>query len=165
LTLFFENFRFLDMDVYGPLRMLLFVYEFFRLMVLLAVFAVLGPLYEISGGGEFSNPLFPYVMYVVPNALFPLMTYFVWIRLFLYQSYIPLYIAGKTIALVAVIGWGVFSFNRIIAALSIGARGIGILGLILLLTVADTLSVLGGLLLQTKISRMNRLVAQPGGGI
>jgi hypothetical protein len=153
------------MDVYGPLRMVLFVYEFFRLIVLLGVFAVLGPLHGISGGGGFTNRLFPYVVYVVPNALFPLMTYFVWIRLSLYQSYVPLYIAGKTITLVAVIGWSVFCFSRIVAALSIGARGMGILGLILLLTATDGLSVLGGLLLQTKISRMNRLVAQPGGGI
>ncbi|MHB9292163.1 hypothetical protein Holit_01252 [Hollandina sp. SP2] len=140
---------------------MLFVCEFFRLMVLLGVFAVLGPLQEISGG--FTNRLFPYVVYMVPNALFPLMTYFLWIRLSLYRSYVPLYIAGKTITLVSLIGWAVFSFRGIIAALNIGARGI--LGFILLLTAADIFSVLGGVLLQTKISRMNRLVAQPGGGL
>jgi hypothetical protein len=151
------------MDVYGPLRIMLFVCEFFRLIVLLGVLAVLRPLYEISGGGGFTNRFFPYVVCVVPNALFPLMTYFLWIRLSLYRSYVPLYIAGKTITLVSLIGWAVFSFRGIIAALNIGARGI--LGFTLLLTAVDIFSVLGGVLLQTKISRMNRLVAQPGGGL
>lgn len=142
---------------------MLFVCEFFRLIVLLGVLAVLGPLHGISEGGGFTNRFFPYVVYVVPNALFPLMTYFLWIRLSLYRSYVPLYIAGKTITLVALIGWVVFSFRGIIAALNIGARGI--LGFILLLTAADIFSVLGGVLLQTKISRMNRFVAQGGGGL
>ncbi|MDR2393893.1 MAG: hypothetical protein LBD93_07045 [Treponema sp.] len=145
------------------MRILLFVGELFRLFLLLGAFTVLGPLYEISGGGVFSNRLFPYVVYVVPNALFPLMTYFLWIRLSLYRSYIPLYIAGKTITLVSLMGWVFFSFQGIIAALNRGTRGI--LGFTLLLIVADIFSVLGGALLQTKISRMNRLVAQVGGGI
>lgn len=142
---------------------MLFVCELFRLILLLSVLAVLGPSYGISGGGGLINRLFPYVVYVVPNALFPLMTYFLWIRLSLYQSYVPLYIAGKTIALVALMGWVIFSFRSIIAALNIGARGI--LGFILLLTAADIFSVVGGVLLQTKISRTNRFAAQAEGGL
>ncbi|MDR2632770.1 MAG: hypothetical protein LBC51_03995 [Treponema sp.] len=144
------------------MRILLFVGELFRLLLLLGVFTVLGPLHEISGGG-LANRLFPYVVYVVPHALFPLMTYFVWIRLSLYRSYIPLYIAGKTISLVSLIGWAFFSLQGIISTLHIGTRNM--LGFILLLTATDAFSIFGGVLLQSKISRMNRFVAQVGGGI
>ncbi|MDR2398554.1 MAG: hypothetical protein LBD74_07335 [Spirochaetaceae bacterium] len=145
------------------MRMLLFLCEFFRLILLLSVLAVLGPLYGVSGGGGLTNQLFPYIVCLVPNALFPLMTYFLWIRLSLYHSYLPLYIAGKIITLVALMGWLVFSFRGIITALNTGARGIS--GFILILTAADIFSVIGGLLLQTKISQMNRLAAQGEGGL
>jgi len=57
--------------------------------------------------------VFPHSVYVAPNALFLLMTYFLYIRFELYRSYIALYIAGKIIAVISSILWLIFSFNKL----------------------------------------------------
>ncbi|MDR1955687.1 MAG: hypothetical protein LBQ30_02395 [Treponema sp.] len=144
------------------MRIALFVYEVFRLILLLGVFMVLEPFNGSSGSGVLAQRLFPYILYVVPQALFPLMTYFIWMRLSLYQAYIPLYMAGKTISLVAVLGWCVCSLQILLSALSSGAA---VLGLTLFLAAADAFALCGGVRLQTKLNRLSRLTALPGGGI
>ena len=52
---------------------------------------------------------FPWVVYLVPNALFPLMLLFLWLDFSKYSVYEPLYKSGKCICVIAVIGWYVFS--------------------------------------------------------
>ncbi|MDR0567872.1 MAG: hypothetical protein LBG87_01520 [Spirochaetaceae bacterium] len=128
-------------------------------MILIVVFAVLRPLQESPGGG-----VFPYAVYVVPNALFPLMTYFLWIRFSLYKPYIALYIAGKTIGVVSIIGWCIFSFRfsalsgAVSSVFAMEQPGILIAGIILILAALDGLTIFGGLLLNTKVKRTDTAV-------
>lgn len=151
------------MDVYGPLRVGIFIYEFFRFMVMIGIFAVFRS-WQGAGSGAFVEKVFPYVIYVVPNALFPLMTYFLWIRFSLYKAYIALYIAGKTIVVVSIIGWGVFSFKSMLTSTGIDWTSmLMIAGVTLLLAVTDAFSIFGGLVLQTKLNRLETQAPKNGG--
>jgi hypothetical protein len=142
----------------------MFVYEFFRFMIMIGIFAVFRPWQGIAGSGAFVESLFPYVIYVVPNALFPLMTYFLWIRFSLYKAYLALYIAGKTIVVVSIIGWSVFSFQSIITSNSMEWTSVLIVaGVTLLLAVTDAFSIFGGLALQTKLNRLKTQAPEQGG--
>ncbi|MDR2419297.1 MAG: hypothetical protein LBD79_09630 [Treponema sp.] len=126
------------MNVYKPLRVALFVYELFRLLILLGVFVVVpirSQLFET----------FPFLLYVVPNALFPLMVLFLLLDFFYYIPYLSLYMAGKTIAVVSIIGWyitGAPMFNAVI----IGAS--------LFIALFDTFSILGGRMIQKKYKQV-----------
>ncbi|MDR2109865.1 MAG: hypothetical protein LBP32_01010 [Spirochaetaceae bacterium] len=95
------------MEIYRPLRMVLFTYDLIRLIVMIGFLTSLMPLW---GGGENG---FPHLVYMVPNALFPLMTLFLRANLNLHRAYLPLYMAGKSIAAGATVGWMVFSLARI----------------------------------------------------
>jgi hypothetical protein len=129
------------MNVYRPLRAVVFVYEVCRLLVLLGVFAAFSPVDET---------MFPSLLYVVPNALFPLMTCFLWLDLERYTAYLPLYMAGKVIGVVAIAGWYIVSFPYIIETVQQTGSGIVVVALFVL-AVADTLSILGGCMIQNKI--------------
>jgi hypothetical protein len=94
------------MNVYRPLRAALFFYELLRLFLLAAFFTVFSPL-----EGAAKEGVFPYLVYVTPNALFPLMTLFIWLKPGDYRNYLPLYTAGKVIAAAAFYGWGFFSLR------------------------------------------------------
>ncbi|MDR1325194.1 MAG: hypothetical protein LBK00_04070 [Treponema sp.] len=126
------------MNVYKPLRVALFVYELFRLLILLGVFVVVPIL---------SQPFetFPFLLYIVPNALFPLMAFFLLLDFFYYIPYLSLYMAGKTIAVVSIIGWyvtGAPMFDAII----IGAS--------LFIALFDALSILGECMIQKKYKQL-----------
>jgi hypothetical protein len=92
------------MNVYRLIRAFFFFYELLRLLILAVLFVVFSPL-EGAAKGEF----FPYLVYVSPNALFPLMTLFMWLRPGEYRNYLHLYMAGKLIAVAAFCGWGFFA--------------------------------------------------------
>ncbi|MDR2494350.1 MAG: hypothetical protein LBD24_03905 [Spirochaetaceae bacterium] len=154
------------MNIYGPLRASLFIYEIFRL-ILMAV-AAWTPLEDPSGTETAMNGLFPYAVYAVPNALFPLMTYFLLIRLSLYKTYLPLYIAGKIIGAASIIGWAVFSLHAVAPIviralqepallasfeLSTAERSLILLsGVMLVIAGMDALSVLAGVALHGKLN-------------
>jgi hypothetical protein len=133
------------MNIYKPLRVALLVYEVFRLLILLGVFVVFPTL---------SQPFdtFPYLLYIVPNALFPLVVFFLLFDLFYYIPYIPLYMAGKSIAIVSIVGWSmvtslpVFLFQSTIASVSDAI----IIGAPLFIALFDALSILGGRMIQKK---------------
>jgi hypothetical protein len=124
---------------------------------MMGMLVVLVPWNGTSEGDVFSNTVFPYMVYVVPNALFPLMTYFLWMRFSIYKTYLTLYMAGKTIFVVSVVGWCIFSFYSIIRYLITETAGIVTTGVVLVMAVADILSILGGLLLQKKLNRLEAL--------
>jgi hypothetical protein len=131
-------------EVFRPLRAALFLYECVRLLVLVGVFSLLGP-------GEGAGP-FPWLVYTVPNALFPLMALFVWRRFSRSGAYIPLYISGKCIVLAVAFGFCVFSRQDIYTALYLRSPGIFmILGSLLFLLFGDLLSAAGGLALVKKL--------------
>ena len=103
----------------------------------------------------FMNPLeysgtvqVPYLLYSAPNALFPLMAFFLLIRPREYHAYLSLYIAGKSVALSAALGWLLFFFLRLPDTWRIQGAGILILpGFILLAAALDSLTILGGMVM------------------
>jgi hypothetical protein len=95
------------MGSYRPLRGGIFVYEMLRLIVMLetAILFVLP-----ANGAE--GTVFPLLMYIAPNALFPMMALLFWLRPDEYRSYIFLYIAGKIVGIMANLGGLMFSIKN-----------------------------------------------------
>ncbi|MCL1814322.1 MAG: hypothetical protein FWG27_00650 [Treponema sp.] len=84
-----------------------FVYDCSRLVFLLLVV-------YLRPGVDFG---FPLMMFIAPNALFPLMSFFLLIHfdglsLQLRRAYIPLYITGKFLAALCVTIWLLFSLRQ-----------------------------------------------------
>jgi hypothetical protein len=132
------------MEIFRPLRAALFLYECVRLVILIGVFSFLRP-------GEGAG-VFPWLVYAVPNALFPLMALFLWRRFSRYGAYLPLYVSGKCIVLAAVLGFCVFFRQDVYTAVYLRGPGILItLGSLLFLLPGDLFSVLGGLALIKKL--------------
>jgi hypothetical protein len=119
------------MNVYKPLRAALFVYELFRLLILLGVFVF---------------DRLPPLLYIVPNVLFPLMAFFLLLDFLYYMPYLSLYMAGKTIAVVSIIGWYAAGAFIIYDAAVLGAS--------LFIALFDALSLLGGRMIQKKYKQV-----------
>ncbi|MDR2759844.1 MAG: hypothetical protein LBB78_10755 [Spirochaetaceae bacterium] len=96
---------------------------------------------------------FPYLVYAVPNALFPLMGFFLLLRPEEYKGYVSLYLAGKTITVVSAIGWLIFSFQGIFISAGSAPEFIRVLGLVFCFIVLDTASMLGSSFLKSKLYR------------
>ena len=121
------------MDVYRPLTAVLFFYEVFRVLFLVVLLLV--PLQENS-----INGFLP--VYISSNALFPLMALFVWLKPEEHWNYLTLYIAGKVIVLFLFFVWQFFASWDFIWAGN-AARSLVILGVLVLINLADCLSVWG----------------------
>ncbi|QQO09671.1 hypothetical protein [Breznakiella homolactica] len=135
------------MEVYRPFRFALFVYDLFRLVFVVCMVAFFSP-----SMGDPGSRIMPYIFFAAPNALFPLMSLFIWASLARYASYLPLYLAGKLIGIGSFIAWLGFSFNNILVSLPMNAvSGLMILGLTLLLCLADIGTILGVSLLLRRI--------------
>jgi hypothetical protein len=130
------------MKVYRPLRLVLFAYEFIRLIIIISL---------ISAAPEGERSV-PYLVYAASNALYPLMAFFMWFNLSEYRSYVLLYTAGKCIAAAAAAGWVFFFLRNIPAAAGMG--GLPAPLSVLLFAVLDILSILAGILI---IGRVNRI--------
>lgn len=150
------------MDILKPLRAVFFFYEILRLLTLAVFFAVFSPLEGAVKGG-----VFPYLVYITPNALFPLMTLFMWLRPADYRNYLPLYMAGKVIAAAAFYGWGIFAL-RAPALERLGmanwAETIVLLGGSFVLNLFDIFSILGSWILSKKINKMEESAGLLTGG-
>jgi hypothetical protein len=144
---------FYNMEIYRPLGGGLFIYECVRLFFLLGVFAVSDP-----GGGAAA---FPWLACVVPNALFPLMTLFLWLDISNYAGYWPLYISGKCISLVSVIAWLVLSWQGAYIAAYMGIRSAFVVMGIMLF--GDMLSLAAGFLIVRKLRIITGPVDDAGG--
>jgi hypothetical protein len=144
------------MEVYRPLRIVLFIYDLIRLIVMVRLLVSFVPL-----NGAQDEEVFPYLFYAVPNGLFPLITLFLYIRVSLYKPFIPLYLAGKTMAMVAVFAWIIFSRQFIAQALAVNTDGtISIVGAAMLLAIGDFLSIAGGVFLKHRLDQ-----ASPESGV
>ncbi|MDR3167209.1 MAG: hypothetical protein LBT93_04640 [Treponema sp.] len=147
------------MDLYRPLRVVLFIYELLRLVLVVGITVGFMPPEE---NGMYY--LFPYVVYVVPNALFPLMTLFLWLRLEVYRPYLALYMAGKTIAVVCAVVWAVFSIQTILGSLYIGSiDSLVVLGMVCCLFFTDLFSMLGAGFLQSRLKGTELPAVEYGG--
>ncbi|MDR1466496.1 MAG: hypothetical protein LBI40_02620 [Treponema sp.] len=83
------------MNIYKPLRIALFSYEIFRFT-----------LFVVHGNAVFTT--IQGWQWTAPNALFPLMALFLLIDLDRYAAFLPLSVAGKSIAAILML-WSVFS--------------------------------------------------------
>jgi hypothetical protein len=99
--------------------------------------------------------LFPYLVYTVPNALFPLMALFVWINIERYRPYISLYTAGKIIAVVSFLAWFILSFGVFRDFVPTGRTDQILLGGAFLLLAGDMLSIAGECALIFRLKRFD----------
>lgn len=132
------------MHIYRPLRVATLIYDLLRLILMIRVIILFAYPQEAK-----EALAFPLLVYIAPNALFPLMALFLLLGPEEYRPYIGLYMAGKILAVAANLGWVTFSFGSILPALRLfsDGRAIRILEFTLLLIVMDGLSVFGGHLL------------------
>ena len=92
------------MNVKKSLRLVMFSYDLFRLLFLAASFT----LFSITQSAVLEG-IFPYLVYLSSNAIFPLICFFLFLKSAEYKNYLPLYMAAKTIAVVLFYLWAVFS--------------------------------------------------------
>jgi hypothetical protein len=146
------------MREYRPLRGGIFVYDVFRLILMLESVVV----FALPADGT-AGILFPLLGYVAPNALFPLMALLFWLRPNEYGSYVLLYIAGKIVGIAANLGWLAFSFrNGVLNRAVYGDFSARVfLGSVLVIVFLDGLSVLGGFLLNRSRVKAARIGEGP----
>ena len=96
-----------NMGEYRPLRGGIFVYDVLRLIVMLET----AVLFALPSGG-LEGTAFPLLVYMAPNALFPMMALLFWFRPDEYRPYLFLYIAGKIVGIMANLGWLAFSLKN-----------------------------------------------------
>ncbi|MDR1109094.1 MAG: hypothetical protein LBL19_08675 [Spirochaetaceae bacterium] len=133
---------------FRPLRLVLFVYDFFRLFFMLELLITVIPLGEAPEAAWF-----PYLVYAAPNALFPLMGLFLLSRPGEYKSYSSLYMAGKIIVIVSVLGWTIFSFQSILNSAFPAREFMTLLAFLFGLIILDAASLLANSLLSHKLNR------------
>jgi hypothetical protein len=83
------------------LKPFLFFYECARTFAMICMFAYL----------FYGTDYLSYLAFAAPAAIFPIMALFIWIDTAGFKSYIPLYIAGKSIAIFTMTVW--FTVSRI----------------------------------------------------
>jgi len=92
------------MDLKKPLRIVLFSYDLLRLLFLAVSFTLFPFIQSTIEAG-----VFPYLVYLSANALFPMISFFIFIKPVEYRNYLPLYVAGKTISVILFFVWAVIS--------------------------------------------------------
>ncbi|MDR2663103.1 MAG: hypothetical protein LBC31_08915 [Treponema sp.] len=91
-------------EPHRTVRTAVVIYDCSRLLflvTLLAAFMGPGP----AGLFRSMGRNLPFMMYAAPQALFPLMSFFLLIRLEISKPYIPLYITGKAICILCLTFW------------------------------------------------------------
>jgi len=143
------------MDINRPIGAGLFFYELLRIL-LLVIFLFTAPLEGENAGGAF----FPHVVYLSSNALFPLMALFVWLRREEYRNYLPLYIAGKIVALVSFYAWEIVTFREYVG-MGFTVKDLFLFWASVFISLMDILSVWGAWTIKNK-SR-GAVLPEPGG--
>jgi hypothetical protein len=109
------------------------LYECLRLFFLIGVFLFLEP----SG-----NVSFPWLAIIAPAAMFLLIALFLRLNMDRYLVYIPLYLAGKGLSIIATAFWLFFSKSYIINDLLFDRTALYIIpGIILFMLLGDIVSV------------------------
>jgi hypothetical protein len=87
------------MGIIRILKPCLFAYECVRIIILAFTLVLLLP----------ETGAIPWLAFASAGALFPLMALFLWLDISRYKAFLPLYIAGKCIGIVSLLGWSVVS--------------------------------------------------------
>lgn len=137
------------MDINKPLRIVLFSYDLLRLLFLAVSFSF----FQIVQQGI--GQIFPYLVYLSSNTLFPMITLFVCIRPQQYRNFLPLYITGKIIAVILFTAWAAFSLSQEFESVHINQGNyleiMILLGGVFFIGLADVLSVFGIWMMNKKI--------------
>lgn len=150
------------MFIYKPLRAALLVYEILRFSVLAFLFAFFSPL-----EGAVLAGVFPYLVYLTPNALFPMIALFLFIGFPEYKNYLPLYTAGKLIAVITFYVWCIVSLRPLLDEHLLGLdpenfhRGFVLLSGGFILGMTDLFSVFGSFFLLRKVQSFRPEAAAP----
>ena len=88
----------------------IFIYDCSRLLFLVMVSG-----FFLRPEPDLKTINFPLMMFVSPNALFPLISFFLLIRFDVSKAYIPLYITGKALCLVCLTVWLFFGLRHILS--------------------------------------------------
>ena len=138
------------MEVYKPLRAVIFSYDILRLLFL-AFSAEFFPSLEAVARGGF----FPFLVYLSSNALFPIISFFIFLYAAEYKNYFPLYMAGKIIAVVLFYAWAFFSVPSAMGFMGRNQffEAMLLLGSAFFISIGDALSLGGIWILNKKLSR------------
>ena len=159
------------MEIYRPLRAGLFFYDVSRLLLLVIIIFIVPEGSGFPFGSYESGILFPHVVFLSANSLFPLMALFLWLNLEEHKNYLSLYIAGKIIGTVSFYAWELFSLGRSTWALpGLGIyrefsgidsiiNSVALLGGSMFISLADIFSVWGAWTIKNKLKK--RLVRVP----
>jgi len=132
------------MKVVNIIKGVLFIYESVRI-----VFLVLSLTYVLPVTNAVS-----WLAYAVPGALFPLMAMFIWIDITRYNSYLPLYTAGKCIGIFSLMLFSVI----ILSDYAKMDRDSGIfLGAGLVFLIGDLFALAGILYISNNFNKMTKL--------
>ena len=96
-----------------------------------------------------SENLLPLIVFITPNALFALAACFLYIDFFRYQSYIPLYIAGKAIGETVLFVFFITNSRKIFEKIIISAAFMSFF-LFFVLFLLDLLTIIAGFVIQSK---------------
>ena len=128
------------MDIHKPLRGVMFSYDLLRLLFLAITFSLFSVVRAGSDGG-----IFPFFAYLGSNALFPLMCFFVLLKPYENRNFIPLYMAGKAIAVVLFYMWAFFSLPHETGSINRDNyfEAVFFLGGVFIISLGDILSIFG----------------------
>ena len=126
------------------LRVSLFSIDLIRLLLIALSLAIYMHMRE--GIDDF----FPHLVYISSNALFPLISFFILLKPLENLNYLPLYIAGKTIAVILFYIWAVFSlsFNPVLIGMESYIMFLVIIGGAVFISLFDILTILGAFFLK-----------------
>jgi len=131
------------MDISRPVSAALFIYECFRLSLLVAFLLISQSIESVFPAGSLAGgAFFPYIAYISSTALFPLMTLFMWLRPQEHRSYIALYMTGKIIGIVLFYTWAIFPFGEF-TGMENARNNMTLLWVSIGINMADVLSVWG----------------------
>lgn len=86
----------------------IFIYDSARLFFIIALLALYA-----KTGPDFMGINLPLMMFAAPNALFPLMSFFIFLRPGLSKAFVPLYLIGKILCVLCLMIWLFFTFRQI----------------------------------------------------
>ena len=135
------------MNIGKPVRVILFLLDLARLFFLAAAFVLFTAIRIPENSG-----LFPHLVYLSANALFPLITFFMLIKPLEYRNYVPLYIAGKTISVILFYIWAVLTlpYETGFVKRENFNDAVTLLGCVFLISLEDVISIFVTLLINKK---------------
>ncbi|MDR2194442.1 MAG: hypothetical protein LBP19_08270 [Treponema sp.] len=142
------------MNVYKPLRLVLFLYEIIRFIDMIKGVRLFSFINDLARPDMLQT-----LVWFAPNMLFPLMTFFLLISLDAYATYLPLYMAGKCVTLA-------LSVRLLVDTALYHQHGSGVNSLFVIsfLTVGDVMCIIASILIGNNIKKCKKYDTEPLSG-